>query len=127
MNSNSPIAAALEQLQLERTNLLARVEKVDAAIATLRDLFHLPTERTIGKVTAAVNGNGHGALTTDAIRAALARGPLSPGDLAAALDVGRVPLRHRVAALEREGLLVSTGTTASRLVALAGTPAKEAP
>lgn len=125
--TTSPIAEALEQLQLERTNLLARIEKVDAAIATLRDLFHLPAERPIAKASPAANGNGHEALTTEAIRAALANGPMSPGDLAVALDVGRVPLRHRVAELEREGVLVSTDTTVSRLVALSGTPAKEAP
>jgi Winged helix-turn-helix DNA-binding len=125
MTSGSPIAAALEQLQLERTNLLARINKVDAAIATLSELFHLPTLRRV-KGLPAVSGNGHD-VTTDAIRAALSHGPLAPRDLAVAIGLKVSTLKYRVAKLESAGVLVSTGTTAARRIALATRAPKEAP
>jgi hypothetical protein len=43
------------------------------------------------------------------------------------VSLDRAALRVQVKQLERAGALVSTGTTASRRIALAGQPAKEAP
>jgi hypothetical protein len=40
--ADSPAAAALEQLLLERANLTARLAKVDDLIERMRDVFHLP-------------------------------------------------------------------------------------
>jgi biotin operon repressor len=123
----SPIGAALEQLQLERDNLVARLAKVDDLIVRMRDVIHLPADRS--GVRAPVNGNGHGEISTDAIRAALQSGPMKPGDLAKQVGVTRAALRYHVQQLETQGVLVATGTTASRRIALAGKskPAKEAP
>jgi hypothetical protein len=39
MTASSPIAAALEQMELERANLAARLAKVDALIASTREVF----------------------------------------------------------------------------------------
>jgi biotin operon repressor len=74
------------------------------------------------------NGNGHGALSADAIRAALRDGPVSPGVLASTLGVERSRLRYNLAQLEKQGVVISTGSTANRRVALAPhRAAKEAP
>lgn len=134
MTTASPIAAALEQLELERANLAARLDKVDALIASMRDVFHLPRgPRLNGHAHAKVEKaarpakNGHGSISTDAIRAALRRGPMSPGALAAALQVPRARLGYHVTKLEEQGVLTTSGTTASRRIALADRPAKEDP
>jgi hypothetical protein len=123
---SSPVARAIAELETERANLATRLEKVDAAIATLRDLFHLPVVR---HANGNGNGNGHHAdPDVDAkIRAALKSGPLSPRALAAAIGVARVELRGRIRELERAGVLACSGATASRRVALAAAAAKEAP
>lgn len=39
---DSPIVRALAELQTERANMAARLEKLDTLIALMRDLFHLP-------------------------------------------------------------------------------------
>lgn len=135
MKSSSPIVAALAQLQLERDNLAARLEKVDALIVSMRDVFHLPRVPNGNGHVAKVNGHGRArpksgrrpSLDVDAFRAALRNGPMAPRDLAAALHVNLAKLRYNVAKLEDEGVLIATGTTASRRIALAGRPAKEAP
>jgi hypothetical protein len=124
----SPIGAALEQLQLERDNLVARLAKVDDLIVRMRDVFHLPAGRSAARTP--LTGNGHGEISADAIRAALQAGPMSPAALAKQLRVKRIPLRHRVRDLVADGVLITSGTTAaSRRIALAGKskPAKEAP
>lgn len=54
---SSPIATAIAALETEKANLLARVAKVDQAIANLRDLFHLPAERAVKTSTSAVPGS----------------------------------------------------------------------
>jgi hypothetical protein len=135
VTAKSPIAAALAQLQLERANLTARLAKVDEAIVTLGDLFHLPTTalptRNM-KVTDASHqsskgSNGHAHELSDAIRAALKSGPMAPGELAAQLKIDRQALRYHVKQLEADRIVVSSGTTAARRIALAGRPAKEVP
>lgn len=128
---NGPIAQALAQLQLERDNLAARLGKVDALIVSMRDVFHLPGRPTLAhksarETPAHANGNGHGKVTAEAIRAALRDGPMKPGTLADRLGIPRPRLRYTLAQLEAEGVVVSTGATASRRVALPGAPAKEA-
>jgi biotin operon repressor len=142
MNRQSPIARAVAELLTERDNLRARLEKVDAAIAAVRDAFHLPSEPRVKRASASASprttreaaepsGNGHaGELSVDAIRAALREGPLSPGALAKALNVSRHRLRIHVAQLEEKGIVASTGKTAGRLVGLPshkGAAAKEVP
>ena len=124
----------MQELETERAHLATRLTKVDEAIATMRELFHLP-----GVVTAArkvpkprkapaTNGNGHHATpSVEAIRAALRKGPLSPGALAEQLGVSPYRLHNSVAKLEAQGVLVSSGATATRRIALAGSPAKEVP
>jgi DNA-binding MarR family transcriptional regulator len=55
---------------------------------------------------------------------------MSPGELARTLGVDRAILRPQLRALEQRGIIVSTGVTASRRVALAPVkraPAKEVP
>lgn len=124
--SASPIARAVSELETEKANLMARVEKVDQAIASLRALFHLPTNgRAAAPATPAPRAKSD--TTTAAIRAALSNGPLSPGALATAVGIERPVLRIHVKRLEADGAIVSSGTTASRRIALAGRPAKEAP
>jgi hypothetical protein len=144
MNS-SPIAAAVKQLELERANLLARLAKVDEAIDKLRDLFHLPAASTnpVAKV-GVLSEDGSiepgrdlrehdltrdSSAITIAIRHALEKGPLSPGDLASKIgNVDRVQLRHQVDQLVQSGVLVSTGSTNARRIALAvSTGPKEVP
>jgi DNA-binding transcriptional ArsR family regulator len=136
MTTKSPIAAALEQFELERTNLLARLAKLDNLIAQTRDVFHLPNgngrkaNEPAPKPARApkASGNGHGDLSADAIRAALKNGPLSPGKLVEQLGVERARLRYQLVKLEEQGVVISTGSTANRRVALAPhRTAKEAP
>jgi hypothetical protein len=136
MTATSPIARAITELETEREHLVARLAKVDAAIATMRDLFHLPS--TNGRPRAKTQSVAAGRVVKldstskagkfrAAILAALARGPMAPGDLAEKLGRDRAAVRYQVKHLEDAGEIVSTGTTANRQVALAGTPAKEAP
>jgi biotin operon repressor len=124
MPSANPIASAIAALETERAHLQARLAKVEEAIATMRELFHLPGAR---RKTAPANGNGHDRDTAAKIRAALTAGPMAPGALAAELGVTRAALRYYVQALEQQGVVISKGTTVSRRIALAGHPAKEAP
>jgi hypothetical protein len=129
--------AALEQLELERANLRTRLDKVDALIVSMHDVFHLPARRphTNGTAVRPVptrppappEGNGHGSISVEAIAAALRKGPMSPGDLAAALQVPAPRLRYHIAKLMAAGTLVGSGTTASRRIALAEPSAKEGP
>jgi DNA-binding transcriptional ArsR family regulator len=128
--ASSPIAQALAQLELERANLAARLEKVDALIVSMRDVFHLPkASATVKEFPRAkpAHTNGHGRVSDDAIRAALAGGPMAPGELADKLGLERSVVRYHVKQLEDAGELVSTGTTMSRRIALRDRPAKEAP
>lgn len=151
--TTSHIGKALEEMETERAHLVARLAKVDALIAQTREVFHLPTAPTRGRVPRAkgtprkVAARRIGALTslgdTDppprstrrgawedlvhAIRSALADGPMGPGELAAVLKIPRPRLRHYLAQLEHDGIVVATGTTISRRIALPGRPAKEVP
>lgn len=136
MSDKSPIARALAELTTERENLAARLAKVDAAIETLRDLFHLKAERQAPKVrairvaaTPAHSSNGHGKSdkTKDAIRAALAHGPLDPNALAAKVGLKRPALAYHTKQMKAAGALVSTGATNAIQYALAGRQPKEAP
>jgi biotin operon repressor len=137
MNRQSPIVVALEQFELERANMLARLTKLDNLIAQTREVFHLPNGKPARvpmatATPAAANNNGHGNTdeldaTDTAILSALKGGPMTPGNLAAKLEMERPAVRYRVKQLEAAGLLVSTGATATRQIALAGKPAKEAP
>jgi hypothetical protein len=134
--SDNPIAAALAQLQLERDNLAARLEKVDGLIASMRDVFHLPhvparlnghtapSRKAAPKPRATDNGRG---LSVDAVRKALKDGPLSPGAIEDALGAPKGSLRYQLGKLVDQGALTATGTTAARRLALADDSAKEAP
>jgi len=129
--SSSPIARAIAELETERRNLQSRLGKVDDAIASLRALFHLPAptepkpKSEPRASTPAPRSSSNGGDTVAAIRAALSHGPLSPGALAKAVGLDRPVLRIQLRALERDGVVVSTGTTVSRRVALASAAAKE--
>src|SRR5690349_14928793 len=84
----SHIANAVTELLAERDHLAARLAKVDAVIAGMREVFHLPATpaRVHGKhttVSPPANGsgivNGERARISDAlVRIALQNGPLSP-------------------------------------------------
>ena len=127
--TTSPIAQALAQLQLERDNLSARLAKVDALIVSMRDVFHLPNRPTLVNRPAReapAHTNGRGKVSSEAIRAALREGPMSPGALADRLGIPRPRLRYTLAQLEADGDVLVTGVTASRRVALPGR-AKEVP
>jgi hypothetical protein len=126
MTGTSPIARAIAELETERENLRVRIVKVDTAIASLRELFHLPADR-LATAPAPSNGNGHDTGINAKIRAALAHGPLSPSALATAVGMERHTLRTFIADLERTGTIVSSGATANRRIALAADAAKEAP
>jgi len=130
--------AALEQLELERANLRSRLDKVDALIVSMRDVFHLPAPprpHTNGTatVTRAVPvrpavpraTNGRGSISVEAIAAALRKGPVTPGALATTLQVPRARLTYHLNQLAVQGLVQLTGTTSSRRVALAAPAAKE--
>ena len=127
--------SAIDALQEERENLSARLVKVDAAIANMRDLFHLAPKaprqpRSSEHVAKTIAKNGaRTKLPDEAILSALRRGPLSPGALVAALGADRAVLRRRCGELEASGKLVLSGTTASRLITLSGreTGRKEPP
>jgi hypothetical protein len=129
--TTSRIARVIDELVLERQHLAARLEKVDAAIATMRELFHLPNGKPTAKARGTKNvpeSSTNGDTVKAAIRKALAKhGPLSPGDLGA--TVGKKPhkLRYFLAQMETAGEVETSGSTARRRIALAGTPAKEAP
>ena len=136
--TTSRIARVIEELELEREHMSARLAKIDAAIATMRELFHLPGDKPAAALriskgskartaSAPTGATRKGDQALDAIRAALKAGPLSPGELETKLKISRYMLNTHVKQLEADGVLVSTGTTISRRIALAGTPAKEAP
>jgi hypothetical protein len=131
VSHRSHIASAIDALLAERNHLRARIEKVDVAIAAVREAFHLPDEenrlkgtRRTHAVEASANGNRHRpALYDEAIRTALRSGPRRPGELATALGVAKYTLRQQLRELEARKIVVVTGTRNSRRVALA----KEAP
>jgi CRP-like cAMP-binding protein len=123
-STHSHIGGAIDALLAERTHLQARIAKVDEALATMRELFHLPAAerpaRTARAKAPKAGTNGHGKISEDAIRAALRNGPLSPRDLATQLGITPGNLRYTAAKLERSGVLVGTGSTTNRLLALSG-------
>lgn len=135
MTRNGHIAAAVEELLAEREHLQARLTKVEAAIAAVRDAFHLPAERRQAAKASRGSTNGNVAprrprsslVTIDAVQAALRGGPVSPGELARTLGVERAALRYALKGFEQRGLIVSTGTTSTRRVSLPSQTAKEAP
>jgi DNA-binding transcriptional ArsR family regulator len=123
MRTESPITRAIAELETEREHLKARLGKVDEAIASLRDLFHLPAKPVPIRPTIV------SATERDvpaAIVSALTAKPLSPAELASAVGVDRHTLRQHVIALERAGKVVSTGVTVDRQIALAAAAPKEA-
>ena len=133
----NPVATAVAALEQERDNLAARLQKVDTAIASMRELFHLPKPPAKAnghapaprrRVMPAAPSNGHRVtLDVEAVRNALRQGPMSPGELAQVLHVDRARLRYQLAKLEEQGIVSMSGTTASRRVALADGSAKEEP
>ena len=136
--TTSRIARVIDELVAEREHTSARLAKIDAAIATMRDLFHLPpgekpaaalriSKGSKARTAPTPGATRKGDQALDAIREALKAGPLSPGELETKLKISRYMLNTHVKQLEADGVLVSTGTTISRRIALAGTPAKEAP
>jgi DNA-binding transcriptional ArsR family regulator len=135
VTTSSPIARVITELETERENLTARLAKVDTAIAAVRELFHLPGESASVKTrtTKAAEAEPRrstrkGDKTREAILSALARGPMTPGDLAEKLGIERPALRYQVKQLEATGEVVSTGSTGDRRVAMAsGRRPKEAP
>jgi hypothetical protein len=122
--STSGIARALEELQVERDHLAARIAKLDALMAQMRDMFHLPARGSGHKAAAppaalSIPVHAPRPELDKAIRIALHDGPLSPGALATVIAVDRAKLRVRLKQLEATGVIVTTGTTAGRRVALA--------
>lgn len=69
-----------------------------------------------------------GDVVTERILAALRKAgePVTPGHLKTVAGVSTFTLRQRLAALAKQGMVVLSGVTAGRRVALAGAPAKEA-
>jgi biotin operon repressor len=122
MRTESPITRAIAELETEREHLKARLGKVDEAIASLRDLFHLPA-KTVPIQPAIVSADRD---VPSAILSALTDKPLSPAELASAVGIDRHTLREHVVELERAGKVVSTGATVNRQIALAAPAAKEA-
>jgi hypothetical protein len=138
--TTSRIGRVIEELVLEREHTSARLAKLDAAIATMRELFHLPNgkptivkkqQSVVRKQQRAAPSNGQPTAKGDqvkaAIRAALARGPMSPADLAATVGLKRAALLYHTLQMKKLGVLVATGAASSTQYALAGRPAKEAP
>jgi hypothetical protein len=134
--TQSRIAGALEQLQEERGVLSARIEKLDTLIAEMQELFHLPSRNATARRSRRAADTARsrrvrrfrGGFDLDALKAALRAGAVSPGVLAKQLGIDRPRLRAELRQLEDDGVIVCTGTTSSRKVALAGkAPAKEAP
>ena len=132
---SSPIVQAIEAMQVERSNLVARLEKLDTLIAQMRDTFHLP-ERSNGRrgptprVVAPVPRSAkllpvNGSLPVEISQVLQLRGPVAPGVLVAKARTTDYYIRKFVNA----GLLVSTGKTTARLISLPGQapPAKEEP
>jgi len=140
VTTKSPIATALEQMEVERANLAARLAKVDELIASTRDLFHLPNGRPakvrknkISEVETKIpHRNGQPASTRkadkvkDAIRAALARGAMSSADIAAKVGLNPPAMLYHLSRMKKSGILVTTGASSSTRYALA-TASKEAP
>jgi DNA-binding transcriptional ArsR family regulator len=131
--STSHIGRAITELEAERAHLSARLAKLDEAITTMRALFHLPRveagARTLTRRHAAPasNGNGHDTDTARRILHVLAAGAMSPREISARLGIDRSHLRRPLKELELAGVIVATGATANRRLALAGPPAKEVP
>jgi len=138
--ARSPIARAIAELETERAHLLARVEKVDTAIAAIRDAFHLPavTERPARtsrvKDTPArkpsqrrqSSRHGNAEISDQDVRAFLQRGPIAPAPFYDHFKLSKHAGRQVLKQLAASGLVRVTGTTVSRRIALAGAPAKEA-
>lgn len=134
----SPVAAAIAALEMERDNLSSRLQKVDAAIVSMRELFHLPKPaaklnghaapvRRERSVKAQASNNGHRGFDVDAVRKALRSGPMPPRELAAALNMTPANLGYHAKKLQAQGVVTMSGTSAARRIALADGSAKEAP
>ena len=135
VTDKSHLARALGELTTEQKTLTARLGKLDSAIDALRtlcDVFHVPTERPASKVRAMApsprtNGSGKPDKAKDAIRSALANGPLTTRALAAKVGLKCPALLYHTSQMKKAGVLVTTGASSSTRYALAGKPAKEAP
>ena len=130
---------AIEAMQVERSNLVARLEKLDTLIAQMRDTFHLPersngrrgpTPREVAPVPRSakplrVVDATAGSLPVEIIEVLQSRGPVAPGVLVTKARTTNYYIHKFVNA----GLLVSTGQTTARLISLPGQalPAKEEP
>lgn len=131
-----PGVAVIAALELERDNLSSRLQKVDAALVAMRELFHLPkpTVKSNGHATVkparSINprgsANGRG-VDVEAVRKALRNGPMAPRALAAALNMTPANLGYHAKKLEAQGVVTMSGTSAARRIALADGSAKEAP
>jgi len=137
---SSPIVQAIEAMQIERSNLVARLEKLDALIAQMRDTFHLPERsngrrgpvpRVVAPVPLAakplrVVDATAGSLPTKISEVLQSLGPMAPGVLLAKARTTNYYIHKFV----NMGLLVSTGKTTARLISLpsqAPSGAKEEP
>jgi hypothetical protein len=129
-HSASPIVRAVAELVTERQNLAARLAKVDEAIASLRALFHLPSERANSaerktKILNSEDGNSKGDKAKDAIRAALKLGPLSTAQLGTRVHLTKSAVGYHVRQMKADGELTFLGAGKATTVALAGAAAKE--
>ena len=126
---SSPIVQAIEAMTLERSNLVARLEKIDTLIAQMREAFHLPVPserpRPVKRAALRVVDATTGSLPVEISQVLQSRGPIAPGVLCAKARTTNYYIQKFVNA----GLLVSTGKTTARLISLPGQapPAKEEP
>ena len=95
----------IDELVAEREHTSARLAKIDAAIATMRDLFHLPpgekpaaalriSKGSKARTAPTPGATRKGDQALDAIREALKAGPLSPGELETKLKISRYMLNY---------------------------------
>jgi biotin operon repressor len=135
LSADTSLNAALQALMTSEADHVARLAEVREVIAGLRKVLGVteagaPRPVAKARITKDPDPELRRSKVDKAkekIRAALARGPMSPGELAEKLGMERPALRYQVKQLEADGVVVSTGTTAGRRIALVGRPTKEAP
>lgn len=138
---STPLIAAIGHLEETEASLVTQLEATRAALSALRQVRgasaqperrQAPSDRRrkarVGRQKTDRRRRAGRELTEEDLRKVLRKGPVSPGELWAALNIPPHVGRYQLRPFLDRGWVVLTGATTGRRIALAGgASAKEAP